>query len=818
MEHVKLETQPTLLFGQHGLAHLGVLTPLLQSFPSPNSSRLPMRRHLISPLALVLVIAYAGAAKADATGSAFFEKKVRPILVQHCYECHSEDAGEQQGGLLLDRKSGWLSGGDTDKAVIPGEPDSSLLLKAVKYENEDLQMPPEQRLSEAEIAVLTSWIARGAPGPVDDMGETDFSRLGDQDYLFDKAAEHWAFQPLSVTDPPTASLQRWDQHAIDRFVFDHLQKQNMTPSARADAKTIIRRLHYSLTGLPPTTEQVNKFVAQAETNWEAAIEATCDRLLGQPAFGHHIARMWLDVARYADTDSAYRPDTRTPHYFPFAFTYRDYVIDAFNADKPFDTFVREQFAADLLGFQAGDPEIAALGFFGVGPHFNRAQAEALDDWIDVTTRGLMGLTVACARCHDHKYEPVPTADYYSLRGVFASVKRLSPLDDKNQPVVNGYEPSAEDLEDYQQKHAAITKKITDSGNKKARGNNRSIATKIRETELAQLMLFHPGGPAHAMIVRENPRRTPAYIFVRGDAAARGAEVPRRFVKVLDPEQTPFGNDNSGRLELAQKITDPSNPLTARVYVNRIWGFLTGAHLVATPSDFGLQGSRPTHPELLDWLTADFIHHGWSTKHLVRRIVLSETFLQRSRHREEMAKLDPRNDLLWRANRQHLSIEMLRDSLLAVSDQLDLTPRGRSQQLWGEDYTLRRAVYGYINRFNLDPTLRAFDFPTPMQTQGARGESIVASQSLFTMNSPFVIDRAAAIIDLPGFKACGSNSERTEWLFGKIYQRSPHPNELLKVERFVLQQERLKPSPRFKQAPWPLVAQSLMMANEFQYVD
>ena len=390
---------------------------------------------------------------------------------------------------------------------------------------------------------------------------------------------------------------------------------------------MIRRLHYVITGLPPTIDQVDAFVAAAETDHDGAIESTVDSLLDDPAFGEHIARMWLDVARYADTDSTYRPDTRTPYYFPFAFTYRDYVVDAFNSDKPFDQFVLEQFAADLVGFESGDPEIAALGFFGVGPHANRAQPEALDDWIDVTTRGLMGLTVACARCHDHKYEPIPTADYYSLRGVFASVKRLDPLDEQRQPLVAGYEPSAQDLADYQEQRAAIEKKIEAAGSKKSKNNNRSIAEKIRETELAELLLFHPGAPAHAMAVTENPKPSPAFIFVRGDATSRGDQVPRRFVKILDPDQAAFSADSSGRLDLAKKIVDPQNPLTARVFVNRVWGHVIGSYLVDTPSDFGLQGAQPTHPQLLDWLAADFVDHGWSVKHLVRQIVLSETFAQ-----------------------------------------------------------------------------------------------------------------------------------------------------------------------------------------------
>ncbi len=276
------------------------------------------------------------------------------------------------------------------------------------------------------------------------------------------------------------------------------------------------------------------------------------------------------------------------------------------------------------------------------------------------------------------------------------------------------------------------------------------------------------------------------------------------------------------MELAEKIVDPANPLTARVFVNRVWGYLTGSHLVATPSDFGLQGIKPTHPELLDWLAADFMAHGWSLKHLVRQIVLSETYLQHSEHRVEMAAVDPQNKWLWRANRKHLSVEMIRDSLLAVSGQLDMTPRGRPGQMWGDDYTRRRAIYGYINRFNLDPTLRAFDFPTPMQTQPKRGESIVASQALFTMNSPFVADQAAALVRRESFAACETDRQRIELLFRLVLQRDPVENEIAKLQRFVDFQKRFKdaadkPS-RFINSPWPLSAQSLMMSNEFQYID
>jgi cytochrome c553 len=783
-----------------------------------------MRSSLTAVSVLLATLFFASAslcADDDAAGVAFFEKEIRPILVTHCYECHSEAAKEQQGGLLLDRRSGWLKGGNTQKAVVPGEVESSLLITAVRYKDEDLQMPPEKPLAAEDVRLLEAWVRRGAPGPATDLGDSSFSRLGDQDWLFEKAKTHWAFQPVVAHAPPEVSDFLWNKKPVDRAIFARLERAKLTPSPSAEARTFIRRLTYDLTGLPPTFQEVLRFYKYSGLQTrESVVEEAVDRLIESPAFGEHFARLWLDVARYADTDSFYRPDTRTPHYFPFAFTYRDYVIDALNSDKPFDQFVREQLAADLLGLPDDAPELAALGFLTVGPHANRNQAEALDDWIDVTTRGLLGLTAACARCHDHKYEPIPTADYYSLRGVFSSVQRINPLKEDQLPTPRGYEIDEADRADYEKKRAPIDKKIADAGNKKSGGNNRSVAQKICETELAELLLFHPGAPVHTMIVKELKRPQEPVVFLRGDAGSRGPAVPRRFLKVLDEEQSPFPTSSSGRLELADKIVDPKNPLTARVFVNRVWGFLMGSHLVATPSDFGLQGDPPTHPELLDWLAADFMANGWSVKHLVRTIVLSRTYRQSSSHREDMAALDPTNRLLWRAQRKHLSIEQLRDSLLAVSGQLDRTMRGRPSQLWGEDYTKRRTIYGYINRFNLDPTLRVFDFPTPMQTQPGRDESIVAPQSLFILNSRIVIDQSIALTDSEEFSSSDlDDSDRVIFLYEAILQREAWNLEVERIVKFVDQQKRFFPSPKSKmKSPWPLVAQALMMSNEFQYLD
>ena len=758
--------------------------------------------------------------KQDAEAVRFFESKIRPLLVEHCYACHSEESGEKQGGLLLDRRAGWLEGGDTQKAILPGEPAASLLIKALGYEN-DLKMPPSGRLSDKDIALFTRWIKEGAVGPINDPGRTAFSLLGDQEHLFSLAKSHWAFQPVKKLKPPTISIDQplfanWKTNPIDRFAGQALLENNLEPSERANPIVLARRLHFDLVGLPPKFDELGE-ITESE-NPDPVIDALIDRLIGSPQFGEHIGRLWLDVVRYGDTDNDYRPDTRTPHYYPFAFSYRDYVIDSFNSDKSFQQFLKEQLAADQMGYSSKSREIAALGFLAAGPYANRSSTEALDDWIDLTTRGLLGITAACARCHDHKFEPVPTADYYSLRGVFAAVKRVKPLDEKQQPVLASYRPSEKEVAAYKEKRAAIEAKLKAAKGKKSKGSNRSTETKIRETELAELLTFHPGAPARAMLVTDLPRPPPAYVFLRGEPTARGEQVPRRFLKLLDPQQTPFPQTSSGRLELADKIASEHNPLTARVFVNRIWGHLIGSHLVETPSDFGLQGSKPSHPELLDWLVQDFIAHGWSTKHLVRRIVSSQVYQQSSIHREQASVQDPRNRLLWKANRKHLKIEAIRDSILFSSGDLNLQLGGHASPLWGDKYTKRRTVYGFINRFNLDPTLRAFDFPASLQTNASRGESIVPQQALFTLNSPFIIDQAKVLTTSARFDATESDQNKVHYLFQSILGRQAAPDELQRSLSFVQVKRQPTASDRFPGSPWHLIAQAMYMSNEFQYVD
>ncbi|MBE2283570.1 MAG: PSD1 domain-containing protein [Prosthecobacter sp.] len=738
--------------------------------------------------------------EAETRGTAFFESKIRPLLVQHCYKCHSEAEGERKGGLLLDRQSGWLDGGDSGQVIVPGDVAGSLFIQAIRYADEDMQMPPKYQLDAGVVALLEQWVKMGAPGPKQDMGETAFSKLGDQDVLFEKARAHWAFQPVKAVEPPASGDAAWDAQPVDRFVRAKLKEKGLEPSPPADAAVLQRRLAYDLTGLPP----------QADAMTDTAVEI--ERLMKSPHFGEHFARLWLDVARYADTANVTVPAVRMETYYPFAFTFRDYVIESFNKDKPYDVFIKEQLAADLLGFKERAPEQAALGFIAVTP-FTAAPHDFVDDVIDTTTRGLLGLTVACARCHDHKFEPVPTADYYSLYGVFGSIDRVPHANFEEFPLIDGYEPAPDSRADYVKKQEVIQAKVN-----AARKTGKLVGARqpqwkvIQSSEMCELVTFHEGAEARAIVVKEKSKPITPRIFLRGEADTRGDSVPRRFLKLLDPAQEAFPAANSGRLALAEKIASKENPLTARVLVNRVWGFLIGSHLVDTPSDFGLQGAAPTHPELLDWLATDFMAHGWSLKHLVRTIVTSRTYQQSSRVREEMAAKDPTNQWLWRAHAKRLSIEQIRDTLLALSGTLDPRLKGHPKPMWDAEGNTRRSIYGLINRINTDPTLRAFDFPSTSATADRRSENIVPQQSLFALNSPFLIAKARALAASLQLSAGMSRPDIVNALFQRVHRRDATEKEQERVAVFVsLMQKR-------QQDPWPLVAQSLLTSNEMLHLD
>lgn len=859
-------------------------------------------------------------------GATFFENRIRPILIQRCYECHSEQAKKQKGGLWLDRSSGWLTGGESGPAVVPHDISKSLLAAAVQYEDEDLAMPPEDPLSEEEVALLLRWIKMGAPGPRKEHGGA-FVRLGDQVALGEKAKTHWSFQP--ITRPPVPAVDE-APHPVDAFIHVELKEQGLQSAPIADRRTQLRRLAYDLTGLPPSYALVETFAHDPDP--KAYLRAV-DELLASPQFGERWGRFWLDIARYADTREwqAAGADSRYPH----AYTYRDYVIRSLNDDKPYDQFIREQVAADYYA-DAGAPELAALGFLTVGPRYRNNRDEIYNDRIDVVTRGVMGLTVSCARCHDHKYDPIPTADYYALHGVFASTK-----DPVAYPVIRGYKRDPEQaksyvranakaeqtlleykqelsvvaMADFKKKPAAylgamhgliISKK--DNVRKLIAGNTfkettltpfgrslpRLVAAKVNRKHpiwrpwsmlmgtsepgfaqackdflagekagtnpmvLAGLMrdpvpadrkafmlrygeiiaealrakdnadaaaivasvddpagpfyispdaaagasrllgigrkkladldaailevdIEHPGSPARAMTLVDLPKAVNSPIYERGEATRKGAVIPRRFLTALGGKT--FG-EGSGRKELAEAMTDPSNPFTPRVHVNRVWMHLFGQPLVETPGDFGLQAEPPTHPELLDWLAADFIEQGWSTKKLIRRIVLSQTYRQSSRGTASAGALDPENRYLSHAHVRRLDFESMRDAMLAASGDLDLTSGGRAVDITVAPYPPRRTVYAFVDRVNLDDMFSTFDFPSPDTSSPVRPQTMVPQQALFSMNDPFTISQARKLSVSPEMKSMATSKERVIWLYQRVFQRDPSPDEISAAQGFL----------------------------------
>jgi hypothetical protein len=718
------------------------------------------RRHLTGIVTLLLVGAASRAAPAvaDAQGAAvgppqlggptaegieFFETNIRPVLVERCYECHSGNAKVLQGGLRLDSADRLRKGGDSGPAIVPFKPDDSLLIAALRYES--YEMPPSGKLPDKVIDDFVKWIALGAPDPRTDAvaGKADAREPADP-------YSHWAYQRPQRSKAPEVSNPSWARSDIDRFILAKLEAAGLSASPQASPRALLRRVYYDLIGLPPSAKELAEFEADPS---DARYEAAVDWLLSTPQYGERWARHWLDIARYADTKGYLFEEDRN---YKHAYKYRDWVIASFTTDRPYDEFIVAQLAAD----QTGDPAcVPAMGFLTLGRRFLNNRHDIINDRIDVMTRGLMGLTVACARCHDHKYDPISAADYYALYGVFASSQE-KPRDD-----------------------------------------------------------------APPMLV-EAERMVDPVIFLRGSPGNRGPKVDRRFLTCLTPDQKPkpFAH-GSGRLELARTIASRENPLTARVWVNRVWGHLFGRGLVNTFSDFGSRGAPPTHPELLDWLACGMMDDGWSTKRLIRRIVLSSTYRQSSDDRAECAAVDPENLLWWRANRRRLDLESFRDSVLAAAGRLDPAIGGPSVQLTASPFPTRRAVYGFIERQNLPAFFRTFDFANPNTHTPERPQTVAPQQALFLMNSPFVMEQAAHLASRTANTSGGAAAEndsaraaRIALLFQHALGRDPTAEESAEAIEFV----RSKPSPGSTGAPqlsrWEQLAQVLLMSNEFAFVD
>jgi hypothetical protein len=772
-------------------------------------------------------------AKLDPAGVRFFEQKIRPVLVAQCYECHSAQSKKARGGLRLDTRSGLLEGGDSGPSLVPGKPESSLLIKALRHEEN--AMPPKNKLADAIVADFVRWIEMGAPDPREGAVAKPASDA-------DAGRAFWASQPPRRHAAPPVRDGAWPRTPIDRFVLAPLEAKGLRPARDADRPTLLRRLTLDLTGLPPTPEEVDAFEADRSPNF---LERAVDRLLASPAFGERWGRHWLDLARYADSNGKDENFT-----FPQAWRFRDYVIGSFNADKPFDRLVREQIAGDLL--PAGSPavreeQLTATGFLVVGPKmlFDRdklkQKMDVVDEQIDTVGRSLLGLTLGCARCHDHKFDPIPTKDYYAMAGVFASTRTLDGIKLGN-PLISGWmlRPLGSDDE---KAHAAslahrkraeacaesLRKSRVDLKVLEGKGgcDPRDLAAlrqKIAQlqAEEAKLKATTPPTPRLVLAVRDeaNPEDVP--VNVRGNPHVPGEMVPRGFLTVAsNGEKARIPANRSGRLELAEWLTGRENPLTARVFVNRVWMHLFGEGLVRTVDDFGARGTPPSHPELLDELALRFVEDGWSVKTLVRSLVLSRAY-GLSASDDDNARIDPENRLFGRAHRRRLQAEVIRDAMLTVSGRLDRSMGGTSVAGVGEYATTnnakagpvadddpRRSLYLPVIRNNLPGVFEVFDFADPDVATGRRDTTTVPTQALYLMNSPFVMYQARE--SARRLLAAASDDEgRLRLLYRLALGRSPTSAESRTALRYLREDS--------GEEAWAAVCQAVFGCTEFRFVE
>lgn len=779
------------------------------------------RHRAWSVAALLFVGLLPSGGRAD-DGSDYFEKKVRPVFAEHCYTCHSTVTKKAKGGLTLDTPDGIRKGGDSG-AIVKAKDEGSLLLRAIEHAPDAPAMPPKAKLPAATIAALRQWVKMGAPLPA----ATAARAIGE-------ARKFWSFQPLAERPVPKLSNPTWPIRKADFFILKKLDEQKLTPAPEAGRRILIRRVYFDLIGLPPTFEQVEAFAADIRPD---AYERLVDELLTSPRFGEKWARHWFDVARYAEDNSTSESTCKPPR---FPFRYRDWVIGAFNADVPFDRFVHLQLAADLfLGTKPED--YAALGFLGLSPVYHKEPklskeviaeivADEWDERVDAITRGFLGLTVACARCHDHKFDPISTADYYALAGVMANTqlaeRPLKPEADASQDALTtvrldlldanmrlGYAKEMrgtalkekKDTAQFEQQIKTFEALVASLKKKEKGLDTGPAANVVRDAGT----WVNGADPAWTVIDYQPGKYRDLPVFVRGNPARPGPVVPRRFVEVLSA-RGPF-KEGSGRRELADAIITDAAGLTARVFVNRTWGWVFGRPLVTTPSNFGALGDRPSHPDLLDDLAARFVAKGWSVKWLVRELVLSAAYRQSSRHDETAAVADPDDRLLWRAPRKRLELEAWRDAMLQVSGQLDLSGGaggGPSDDL-DSLRSVRRTVYGKVSRQRPSDIHRLFDLPDPKTHGEKREPTTTPVQQLYFLNSPFVRQAAAQLAKV----AAGMSSEEgVKLLFRRTLQRDPTAAERDTALKLIC------PAREGDPPAWALLAQALLTSNEFLFLN
>jgi hypothetical protein len=746
-----------------------------------------------------------------------FETKIRPVLVSKCYACHSSKLKSPMSGLTLDSKAGLQRGGASGPVVIAGKPEESRLLRALRYTDPKLQMPPTGKLPDDTIAAFTEWIAAGAVDPRVDAGPApSAARTID----FDKGRKWWAFQPVREAPLPIVQNSKWPRTRIDAFILAKLEGNKLAPSDEADARTLLRRAWLDLAGIAPTYEEVEQF---ARDHSPDAYEHLIERLLASPRYGERWARHWLDVARYAEDNQNNGP---TNPYYPYAWRYRDWVIEAINRDIPYDRFVALQLAADLIP-SVPRSDWRALAYLGAGPvsHKDARLSQdvlttfAADDWderVDAVSRGLLGLTVGCARCHDHKFDPISTRDYYSLAGVFASSPPVArPLFDVDPQTERRFLWLQQRIHELNYVANLLTKepgtKPRQSALKVARFQDELKELQVevdelgkRYPELAKEIAFYSaiartdasnpscrnerfvnavydaamwinGSDPDLTVLDYKPgegRDLP--VFLHGNADTPGQPAPRRFLTVLSKTPEIAFEKGSGRLELAQKIFTDAAPLVARVIVNRVWAWHFGKPLVATSSDFGVQGELPSHPELLDDLAARFIAHGWSLKWLHREIMLSAAYRQSSAPKAPGENADPTNRLLWRMHPRRLDVESFRDSILRAADSLDETMYGPSVDLDAPGNT-RRTIYARVSRAKLHTIFGLYDLPDPSQHTPGRDVTITPLQQLFVFNSSFLEQQAALLAGLA--RQAPDDRGKVRILYRRALTRDPDPQEM-----------------------------------------
>lgn len=768
-----------------------------------------------------LVLTLVGAPQGNSQdGLELFEKSVRPVFVERCLECHGPD--DQQGGLQLDSRAGWSRGGDSGPAIVPGNVDGSLLIKAIRYKDTALEMPPDGRLPEHVVAAIEKWVEMGAPDPRE--GELAEREGG---VSVEEGREFWSFQPIQSPPVPAVRKTDWPANEIDHFILAELESHGLEPNPEERPDNLIRRVYFDLTGLPPTPQQLLEYVADPSL---AKYTETIDRLLESPEFGERFGRRWLDVARFAESSGGGRS-----LLFPNAWRYRDYVIDAFNADRPYDEFILEQLAGDLLESSSWEEErrrMVATAYLLLGPTNYELQdkdvleMDIVDEQLDTLGKSLLGMTIGCARCHDHKFDPIPTHDYYAMAGILKSTKSVVhdnvsswsrsdlPLPPREEA---DYDARAKSLTKLKKNLQAAKKRLKQSSAELSSQEKKELTATIKATEAEVKRVQARHVRPIAMATTDRPETGDIHVAIRGVVANKGPLVSRGVLRAVGVEHPEIEEGASGRLELAEWIVDRDNPLTSRVMANRVWDWLIGQGIVRTVNNFGSMGERPSHGDLLDHLATQFVERGWSTKRLVRQIMMSRVYRMSAASHAAGEAADPDNRLLWRMNARRLEAEELRDTLLFIADELDrrrggpdIEPGTKSEYGYEFGGSTRRSVYLPVFRNNLPEIFEVFDFADPNTAAGSRGDSTIAPQALLLMNNPFVIERSrvAAQRLLDGDL---EDAARIRHVYLSVLGRQPTAGQVAAARQFL-------ESGGSSTERWAMLYQTLFQSLDFRYLN